>query len=176
VRILNRIVDRPLEAFGGAAALSEIEQRFGYALRPRDADFFYRPVLLARPVAPGERALIAGMELRLFDQEHGFSRTLGFRVGDFAYSTDVVSLDEPALAVLAGVHTWLVGCFQRAPHRTHAHLARVLEWADLVRPARTVLTHMGTDLDWTWLQHNLPAGIEPAHDGMVLTIADSGAP
>ena len=175
VRILNRIVDRPLEAFGGVAALTEIEQRFGYAFRPRDADFFYRPVLLARPVAPGERAVMAGMELRLFEQDHGFSRTLGFRVGGFAYSTDVVTLDEPALAILAGVDTWLVGCFQRAPHRTHAHLGQVLEWTERLHPARTVLTHMGTDLDWAWLRDNLPAGIEPAHDAMVLTIPDSGA-
>ncbi len=79
------------------------------------------------------------------------------------------------MAIRAGVDTWLVGCFQRTPHRTHAHLGRVLEWTERLRPARTVLTHMGTDLDWAWLQHNLPAGIEPAHDGMVLTIPDSGA-
>jgi phosphoribosyl 1,2-cyclic phosphate phosphodiesterase len=35
---------------------------------------------------------------------------------------------------------------------------------------RTVLTHMGTDLDWAWLQSHLPPGIEPAHDGLILEI------
>jgi phosphoribosyl 1,2-cyclic phosphate phosphodiesterase len=35
---------------------------------------------------------------------------------------------------------------------------------------RTVLTHMGPDMDWRWLQDRLPPGIEPASDGMTLDI------
>jgi phosphoribosyl 1,2-cyclic phosphate phosphodiesterase len=38
-----------------------------------------------------------------------------------------------------------------------------------LKPRRTVLTHMGTDLDWAWMRQNLPAGVEAAHDGLVLT-------
>ena len=26
----------------------------------------------------------------------------------------------------------------------------------------------GTDLDWDWMTRNLPSGVEPGHDGMVL--------
>jgi phosphoribosyl 1,2-cyclic phosphate phosphodiesterase len=46
----------------------------------------------------------------------------------------------------------------------------VLEWVDMLKPRRTVLTHMGPDLDHGWLLANLPAGVEPGHDGMVLHI------
>jgi phosphoribosyl 1,2-cyclic phosphate phosphodiesterase len=112
----------------------------------------------------------AGLPLILFDQDHRFVRTLGVRVGGFAYSTDVVRLDDAAFAALAGVDTWAVGCFQRAPHTTHAHLDLVLEWVRRVGARRTILTHMGPDMDWHWLQANLPAGVEPGHDGMEATI------
>jgi hypothetical protein len=27
-------------------------------------------------------------------------------------------------------------------------------------------------MDWTWLRANLPAGVEPGHDGQVLDIDD----
>jgi phosphoribosyl 1,2-cyclic phosphate phosphodiesterase len=29
---------------------------------------------------------------------------------------------------------------------------------------------MGNDLDWAWMRRNLPPGIEPGFDGMVLEI------
>ncbi len=171
VRILNRIAGRPLEAFATRRTLEELGRRFGYAFRPWEPPHFFRPVLEPREVAPGQTVGMAGMAVRLFEQDHGYASTLGMRVGGFGYSTDVVSLDETALATLTGVDTWLVGCFCRAPHPTHAHVDLVLEWAARVGARRTVLTHMGTDLDWDWLIRRLPPGVEPGHDGLVLEVA-----
>ncbi len=175
VRILNRIAGRPLEAIATGATLDELARRFDYAFRPWTPPGFYRPVLVARPTQPGETVFCAGMRVRLFDQDHFTTRTLGLRIGGFGYSTDAVALDEAAFAVLDGVDTWVVGCFQRTPHRTHAWLARALEWAGRVGARRTVLTHMGPDLDWDWLQRNLPAGVEPGFDGQVLECPDDPA-
>ena len=170
VRGLNRTAERPLAAYGTAAVLAEIEARFAYAFRPWEPPGFFRPVLVPTPIAPGDTLTVAGMAVRVFDQDHGFVRSLGLRTGGFAYSTDAVELDEAAFAALDSVDTWLVGCFQREPHRTHAWLARVLEWIARVRPRRAVLTHMGVDLDWAWLAANLPPGVEAGFDGMVLDI------
>jgi phosphoribosyl 1,2-cyclic phosphate phosphodiesterase len=174
VRILNRIAGRPLEAWGLAKTLEELRQRFGYAFQLiENMNFFYKPALIARPLEPPAPVRIAGLEIVPFRQNHGFSETLGFRLGPFAYSTDVVELDATAMEILAGVDTWLVGCFQRAPHKTHAHLAKVLDWAVRLGVRRTVLTHMGTDMDWGWLCAHLPAGVEPAYDGMVIEVAET---
>ncbi|MBU6498768.1 MAG: MBL fold metallo-hydrolase [Rhodospirillales bacterium] len=170
VRILNRIIDRPLDAFATEWTLTELKRRFDYVFKPVDHVGFFRPVLVPRPIAPGQTLTIAGMEVQLFDQDHGFSRTLGLRIDGFGYSTDAVDLDDAAFATLRGVDTWVVGCFQREPHRTHAWLDRVLGWVERLRPRRTVLTHMGTDMDWSWLIGQLPPGIEPGHDGQLLTL------
>ena len=175
VRILNRIVDRPLDAFATQATLTELTRRFGYAFQPWQPPGFYRPVLLPRPVAPGDTVQAAGMPVRLFRQDHGRSESLGLRIGRFGYSTDVRTLDDAAFAALAGVDTWVVGCFLRhGPHWTHAGLPEVLGWAARVGARRTVLTHMGTDMDWAWLAANLPAGVEAGHDGMVLEVPAGG--
>ncbi len=173
VRVLNRIVDRPLRAFGTAQTLAELTRRFGYAFKPWQPPGFYRPVLVPQPIAPGDTIRAADMSVRLFLQDHGRSESLGLRIGNFGYSTDVLALDDVALAALQGVDTWVVGCFLRqGPHMTHADLPQVLAWARRIGARRTVLTHMGTDMDWAWLCANLPAGAEPGHDGMVLEIAD----
>ena len=73
--------------------------------------------------------------------------------------------------MLEGVDTWVVDCAVRnGPHPTHAHLDLVYEWVERIRPRRTVLTHMGLAMDWGWLRENLPPGIEPGFDGMVLEL------
>jgi phosphoribosyl 1,2-cyclic phosphate phosphodiesterase len=171
VRILNRIARRPLDAFATRDTLGELTQRFGYAFRPWQPPGFFRPVLVGREVLAGDTVTAAGMQVRLFDQDHGFSRSLGLRIDGFGYSTDVVALDDAAFAALQGIDTWVVGCFLRqGPHKTHADLPQVLGWARRVGARRTVLTHMGTDMDWGWLTAHLPPGVEPGHDGMTLEL------
>ena len=105
-----------------------------------------------------------------FLQDHGFSKTLGFRIGGFAYSTDVIELDEAAFAALRGVELWVVDCIRRAEHLTHAHLAKTLRWIERVRPKRAVLTHMDESLDYAALRRELPAGVEPGYDGLAVDL------
>jgi phosphoribosyl 1,2-cyclic phosphate phosphodiesterase len=168
VRILNRICGRPLEAFGDERTLADLSRRFSYAFQPWTGPGFFKPAMTPREIAPGQTVAMAGLPITLFDQDHGYVRSLGLRCGRFAYSTDVVALDDAAFAALEGVEVWIVDCFQRSRHVTHAYVELVGQWAARVRPARTILTHMGPDLDWAWMQRNLPPGMEPAYDGMVL--------
>src|SRR5271169_5253695 len=67
VRLLNRIIERPLDAFATQPTLDELERRFGYAFRPWKPPGFYRPVLVPRPVEPGTTIETAGLSIRLFD-------------------------------------------------------------------------------------------------------------
>lgn len=168
IRVLNRIAGRPLPAYATAKTLGELRERFGYAFRPWKPPGFFRPVLVPQEIAPGESIKLAGLPVTVIAQDHHVTQTLGLRIGRFAYSTDVVRFDDAAFRALEGIDTWLVGCFQRRPHPTHAHVDLVLSWAERLRVRRTVLTHMGTDLDWDWMQRHLPDGAEPAYDGMVL--------
>ena len=113
----------------------------------------------------------AGIAITAFEQDHGFSTTLGFRIGNFAYTTDAVRLDAAALAALEDVELWIVDCLRiEPPHPTHAHLARTLDWIERIRPKRAVLTHMDIEADYQTLSALLPAGAEPGIDGMILEI------
>jgi len=170
VRVLNRLVGREIEAHGMPETLASLQQRFDYAFLPSTAPWFFRPALAPRPAEPGQTVSAAGLKVELLAQDHSVMRTLGLRIGAFAYSTDLVRMPEETLARLHGLDTWVVACFQRAPHKVHAGLDQVLAWVQALKPRRTVLTHMGTDLDHGWLRANLPPGVEPGHDGMVLDV------
>lgn len=169
IRILNRVAGRPIDAFAEPVTLAELDRRFDYAFKEWTTQpHFFRPSLVKRPIAFGDVVTTCGLHVETFEQDHGYLSTMGLRIGSFGYSTDVATLDDHAFAVLAGVDTWLVDCFQRGRHSTHANVDQVIAWHERLKPRRTVLTHMGFDLDWAWLQRRLPAGIEPGHDGMVL--------
>jgi phosphoribosyl 1,2-cyclic phosphate phosphodiesterase len=170
IRILNRLAGRALEAFGTQRTLDILKRRFDYAFQPSTGPVFFRPAVDPVTLRTGDTVSIAGHGVRVFEQDHAVMETLGLRIGDFAYSTDLVRLPEASMAQLHGLDTWVVGCFQRRPHTVHANLEQVLAWVDRLRPRRTVLTHMGPDLDHRWLLANLPPGVEPGHDGMVLTL------
>jgi phosphoribosyl 1,2-cyclic phosphate phosphodiesterase len=171
VRILNRLLGAPMPGYANEKTWGELHQRFDYAFKPYHGGFFSRPVFQAQTISAAEESGILGLNLRFFDQDHGYSRSLGLRVGGFAYCTDVVRFDAATLDALRGLDVFVVGCFTSAgPHPTHANLDTVLSWVAQIRPQHTILTHMGPDMDYRTLCRSLPHGVEPGYDGMVVEI------
>jgi len=149
--------------------------RFGYCfVQPKGSG--YPPIAKAHEIAePFEEFSIDGpagaIAVRPFSQVHGHIRSLGLRFGPLAYSSDVNRLDEAAFDALAGVECWIVDTLRYDPHPSHAHLALALEWIARVKPKRAILTNLHTDLDYEALKRELPDGVEPAYDGMRITLA-----
>lgn len=169
LRGINRTMRQAIPVFGDAATLAAIERRFGYVFAPIEPGAsFYKPTLIPNLIdGPFE---VAGLHVEPFAQDHGFSKTLGFRIAGMAYSTDVVELDEAAFSVIAGVELWIVDCLRYDPHPTHSHLAKTLAWIERVKPRRAVLTHMDVVLDYATLRRELPPGVEPGYDGLTIEI------
>lgn len=170
IRLLNRVLGRPIPAYGDAETLGEIRRRFDYALRPWQPPHFFWPVLEFHEIEPFRPFELCGLRVEALLQDHQVMRSLGLQFGNFAYSTDWVRLPPETLARLEGLGCWLCGCFQRAPHPTHAHVELVVETARRLGVAETWLTHMGIDLDYDFLRASLPAGFAPAHDGLLLEV------
>jgi phosphoribosyl 1,2-cyclic phosphate phosphodiesterase len=171
MRQLNRLMGAAIPLWGDGRTLAEIRRRFGYALEPpAEPGSYYKPVLEPREIT-GPFA-IGGVSLIPFAQDHGFSTTLGFRIGSAAYSTDVTQLDDAAFAALTGIELWIVDCMRRTPHPTHSHLERTLGWIDRVRPRRAILTHMDHTLDYRSLSAELPLSVEPGRDGLAIELPD----
>lgn len=157
-----------IDLWSDAYGLASLRKKFGYIFEsPPGSD--YPPILrahvLPEPFAP---FAIAGIPVQAFGVGHGRIRALGYRFGPFAYTPDCDALDDAALAALDGVDCWIVDALRYTPHPSHAHLARSLEWIARVKPKHAVLTNMHIDMDYDTLRRELPPGVEPAYDGMVL--------
>lgn len=107
-----------------------------------------------------------------FDQAHGPIRSVGYRIGDAAYSADISGLDEAGFEALRGVRLWILDALRWTPHPTHLNVETALQWIERVKPERAVLTNLHVDLDYDDLAARLPAGVEPAYDGLSVTLRD----
>jgi len=167
LRGLNRAMDQAIHVYGDAPTLASLGRRFGYAFEPVNRSIgWYKPELIPHEITGPFR--IGNIDVVPFSQKHGRRTTLGFRFGPVAYSTDVNALDDAAFAVLAGVDVWVVDCLQYRENFVHSHLAQTLDWIRRVRPRRAVLTHMGHAFDYATLARELPPGVEPGRDGLVI--------
>lgn len=166
LRPIAQMMSSHVPVYGDQRTLDVLQHRFGYIFNSREG----YPSICVPHVIETEPFHIDELTITPFEQDHGFITSLGFRIGNFAYSTDLKSLDERAFSVLDGVDTWVVDALRYDPHPTHSHLEQTLEWIARVKPRRAVLTHMTWDMDYDTLCRNLPKGVEPAYDGMQIQL------
>ncbi|MFH1803538.1 MAG: MBL fold metallo-hydrolase [Pseudomonadota bacterium] len=171
LRWINVAMHQPIDIFASSDTLDDIHKRFGYVLDPlaEGAGFYYKPVLKPHVIAPGAFEA-AGVPLTAFSQDHGYAETLGFRIGNFAYSPDVVRFPESARQHLYGLDVWVVDCLREKPHATHAHLQQALEWVAEFKPRQVYFTHMSILLDYDVANALTPDHVSPAHDGLVIEL------
>ena len=166
LRSINWLTQKPVDIYADPKTMEELATRFAYIFKGAGAGNYYKPSVtpheITGPFSVGSIAVTP------FTQNHGAINSLGFRFGDFAYSTDVHALDDAAFETLRGVKIWLVDCVRPEPHPTHSHLEQTLAWIEKVKPARAYLTHMNHQMDYADLMATLPKGVEPAYDGLVI--------
>ncbi|MCR4556025.1 MAG: MBL fold metallo-hydrolase [Alphaproteobacteria bacterium] len=165
LRPLYLKMNKSLDIFATADTLAELYQNFSYLFEHNSHDI-YDSYLHANEISFGKFSVknISGI---CFEQDHGFSKSLGFRVGNFAYCTDVTGFSD--FSVLENLDIWIVDCLNSDEKRpTHANLELVLSWVGKLHPKKTYLTHMDTSMDYDNLIKSLPPNIEPAYDGQVL--------
>jgi phosphoribosyl 1,2-cyclic phosphate phosphodiesterase len=160
-----------LDVYADSSTAERMRSGFGYCFATPPGGS-YPPILQLNLIEPGAPLTITGaggaLAMVPFVQRHGDIHTLGIRAGGLVYSCDISALHEPALPHLAGVDTWIVDALRYAPHPSHFSVADALQAIARIRPRHAVLTHMHSDLDYATLRRDLPPGVEPAYDGMVL--------
>lgn len=172
VRSLNFHRQGAIEAYGNKQTMDALIARFAYVFEPYGATpQYFRPCLTPREI--DGPFCIGDIDIVPFEQEHGRMPSLGFRFNKFAYSTDVKHLSEEAFEILDGIEAWIVDCLSETPHPTHSHVAQTLGWITRVGPKRSVLNHLSHRMDYQKLAAKLPAGVEPAYDGLVFDVHDA---
>ena len=117
---------------------------------------------------------VCGLRVTPFEVIHGRLPVTGFRFDDgsrsAAFITDCNFIPAESLAKLHGLDLLIIDALQFKPHPTHLHLDQTLNYIAALKPRRALLTHMGHQFKHSEIGRMLPAGVEPAYDGLRLEL------
>lgn len=158
--------------YGPARALQRVRTMFPYIFDPEGPTFpgTSRPLLDLRPLEAGVEVHIGGVPVLPLAFEHGHIEVFGYRVGPVAYVTDVKRVPPEARARLAGVRVLVLSALWWRPHTTHLSIPEAIETAQAIGAERTYLTHLTHETAHAELAAQLPPGIAPAYDGLVVEL------
>ncbi|WP_420477696.1 MBL fold metallo-hydrolase [Brevundimonas sp. FT23028] len=173
LRVFAMRARRRIPAFMDAPTRAALTARFGYIFETVEG---YPPILDVHDIPPhGTAWSVDGaggtVPVVTFDQTHGPIRSVGYRLGGLAYSSDVSDLDEAALEAVRGCDLWIVDALRWTAHPTHAHVDRALDWIARAQVKRAVLTNLHIDLDYNALSAVVPENVEVAYDGWSARLA-----
>jgi phosphoribosyl 1,2-cyclic phosphate phosphodiesterase len=165
---------RRIPTYFNMSTAKDIMARFSYCfVSPEGSD--YPPILDRHAIEGGESKAITGkggeVKITAFNVQHGNIPSLGYRIGSAAYIPDVNDIPEASWPFLRDLDLWIIDGLRYTGHPSHFSVNDALSWIERFKPARAVITNMHSDLDYEVLRQSLPPGVEPAYDGMRLTIA-----
>ena len=166
LRMFNFMQRRRIHAHAAPSVAAHLRRMFAYIFDPDPNHGSTVPLIDLHPLE-GPLA-IGGGQVVPVPIEHGRDRIHGYRIGTLAYLTDISALPDASRPLLAGIRTLVVGALRPHPHPHHLTVGQAIELAASLGAADTILTHMSHDLDYQRLRHDLPAGVRPGYDGLVI--------
>ena len=102
---------------------------------------------------------------------HGNLQVFGYRIQDFAYLTDVKTVDDVEILKLKGLKVLIINALREEPHGTHFNLQEALDFITLVQPEKAYLTHISHLLGFhEEVQKALPKNVFLAYDNLEIII------
>ncbi|CDF79451.1 metal-dependent hydrolases of the beta-lactamase superfamily I; PhnP protein [Formosa agariphila KMM 3901] len=158
-----------ISIYGHERVLASLSKRFDYIFTTEDK----------YPGAPSVESntiqnapfTIGNLELMPINGMHFKLQVFGFRFKDFAYLTDMKTVEDTEIEKLKGVKVLVVNALRVEPHISHFSLDEALEFINKVKPERAYLTHISHLLGFhETVQNQLPNNVFLAYDNLQITI------
>lgn len=112
---------------------------------------------------------VCGVRVQPIRVMHGRLPILGFRIGDFAYLTDILTLPETEVEKLQGLRVLVVDALREAEHPSHESLPQALDLIGCLQPEEAYLTHMSHKIGLhAEVDKLLPPHVHYAYDGLIV--------
>ena len=112
---------------------------------------------------------VNGVEIIPIRGRHFKLPVLGYRFGNIAYCTDMNHIPDEEYEKLQNLDHFIINCVRKGRHISHYSLEQAIEVAQKVGAKHSWLTHLSHQLPcYEDLKKELPEGILPAFDGLVL--------
>lgn len=159
-----------IPVYGHQRVIDNLKRRFEYVFEtvnkyPGAPSVTTHEVVNNKPFSFGDKKIIP------INVMHGNLQVFGYRIDDFAYLTDVKTIEKTEINKLKNLDVLVINALRVEPHDTHFNLKEALDFVTLVKPKKTYLTHISHILGYhEEVQKELPENVFLAYDNLEITL------
>jgi len=174
LRRFNAVQGEALPLYAESNVIEWLHETFRYIFQPhKNVNASFIPTLTTVPFVAGNPFDLFGRAWTPIRLLHGRLPIVGFRVGRFAYCTDVSSIPPDSYPALADLDVLVIDALRYKHHPTHLTIDQALEVIDELRPRRAYFTHIAHDVKHSELEPKLPEHVHLGYDGVTIEVTDA---
>ena len=165
MRAVSLINDKIIPAFMPLEMKEEILNHYKFIFK---GEKDYRPFMELNILE--NKFYINDINIETFKHNHGSIDVQTFRIGNFAYSTDLKKFYNKDIDKLKNLDLWIVGLLRQDSHPSHGGFEEIMDYVKYLKPKKTIFTHMTALIDEEELLEKCPINVMPAYDGLEITL------
>ncbi len=156
--------------YGDNNVVKSLKKRFDYAFKTKDK-YPGTPTVSLHKINSQKVFDVKNVTIIPIQVWHGKLPILGYRINNFAYLTDVKTVEDAELKKLQNLDVLVINALRFEPHNTHFNLDEALAFIAKINPKKAYLTHISHLLGLhNEVQKKLPKNIYLAYDNLQITI------
>lgn len=161
---------KPIPCLLSKESLEELNIRYHYLFKDKLDNDSYVVKMDFQPLE-GERGEVnfAGILFKYFSYLQGSMLVNGFRIGNFAYVTDIQKYPESIFDDLEGVEILVLSALRGGHSYIHFNLEEAVAFSKRVKATKTYLTHISHELDYEETNKKLPSEVRLGYDGLKIS-------
>jgi phosphoribosyl 1,2-cyclic phosphate phosphodiesterase len=159
-----------IPVFAHERVISNLKQRFGYVFEEKNR-YPGAPSVEINSIKEDESFSVGSKKIIPINAMHGNLQVFGFRIDDFAYLTDIKTIEKKEIEKLKNIKVLVINALHHAEHHSHFNLEEALNFVTLVQPETTYLTHISHNMGFhEEVQKTLPKNVFLAYDNLQISI------
>ncbi len=156
---------KKIPIYGSHRTIKSLVSKYTFCFSPKHG---YKPIMKAHIVKSYFKIKKQNQILKIFpfDVIHGMIKATGYVFDNVAYISDCNKVPFKSLKHLYNLDYLILDCLRRKRHPSHFNYEEALDFVKKVKPKKTILTNLHTDLDYNLLKKKLPKNVVPAYDGL----------
>jgi len=159
-----------LPIYGHKRVLDNLSVRFNYIFKT-DNKYPGAPSVIPNYIDYNSYLILNKCKVLPISYLHADLQVFGYRFNDFAYITDLKTIDSNEIEKLKNLDVLVLNTIRIEPHFSHLNLEEALDLIKIINPKKTYLTHISHMLGFhDDVEKELPENIHLSYDGLVIEV------
>ncbi len=156
---------KKIPVYGSPKTINELKKTYSFCFLPRHG---YKPIMQAKKITRKFKIRKKNVEIKIdpFEVYHGQIKATGYLFDKIAYISDCNKISRSVSRKLANLNILIIDCLRKNKHPSHFNYEDAIDFSNLIKPKKTILTNLHVDLDYFKLKKKLPKNVIPAYDGL----------